>query len=154
MNLLRTSAQPTARRLSIGHCPIAFVSASKRSASSFSNGSATSSSTRRLICCATYQNASLTAPSSPSVFDGSGEDQCATIGLPGQTEQASRALSQTVMTKSNSTSLNSSTDLLRASEVSYLEVVSKDCQRNRLRCALRIDSGAEHLKPVFACLAE
>ena len=40
------------------------------------------------------------------------------MGLPGQTGQVSRALSQTVMTKSNSTSLNSSTDLLRASEAS------------------------------------
>ena len=36
----------------------------------------------------------------------------------------------------------------------YLEVVSKDRKGNRMGCGLWIDSGAKHLKPVSACLAE
>ena len=36
----------------------------------------------------------------------------------------------------------------------YLEVVSKDRERNWIRCGLWIDSGAEHLKSACACLAE
>src|SRR5258708_4240675 len=87
---------------------------------SLSSGKAQKRSTRRAICEATFTKNWYFSSSVPSKAAGSGEPQWAIIGCPGHTGQASFALSQTVMTKSNFTSLNSSQDFDRAALASRL----------------------------------
>ena len=127
--------------------PISLVAASKRRASSFSNGNEARSSRRRFICWATCQKARRFSASEPSTAAGSGELQCATIGWPGP----DRAVLPGIITECDDEIELCVFELLPRLTVGVrcvdFEILAENFQRERMRRGFWTRSGAVGFKP-------
>ncbi len=140
-----------------GSLPMARSACLRASPSSWSKGRPASRSIRAPSILPTSAKARSISASLPSTSAGSGVLQCSRIGLPGQTGQTSlAALSQTVMTKSNSGAFgpsNSSHDFDRNRKESE-PVRLQPPDRTWVHRAFRVGAGGVGLEPAAGDAAE
>jgi len=130
--------------------PISLVSCSSFGRSRFANGSEQNNSIRRWICSAACLNSRKSCSSLPMANAGSGTPQCAMIVWLGQIGHVSRALSQTVMTKSNCMCWYSSQDLLRAALSVYMIEFVQHSNSKWIHTTSRLCSCAVRLEAITA----